>query len=82
MTSISLWESGSLFLSSADGSGNDACASYIGRDCMASIYEDSDGYQGYTDVSFLSGWSNLTIAECQEASEIVSSVPTNAGATL
>ncbi|KAL4809475.1 pectin lyase fold/virulence factor [Aspergillus unguis] len=82
VTSDQFWEAGSLFLSSADGSGNDACASYIGRDCASSIYTNSDGYSGYTDASFLSDWSDLTIAECQEASEIESSVPSSAGATL
>ncbi|KAL4947758.1 pectin lyase fold/virulence factor [Aspergillus filifer] len=82
ITSDYYWESGSLFFSSADGSGNDACASYIGRNCASSIYTNSAGEEGYTDASFLSGWSDLTIAECAEASDIESTVPTSAGATL
>lgn len=76
------WEAGSLFLSSADGSGNDACSSYIGRDCTSSIYTNSEGGEGYTDASFLSDWADLTVAECTEASEIESTVPQSAGATL
>ncbi|KAL3493263.1 putative pectin lyase C [Aspergillus germanicus] len=77
------WVDGSLFLSSADGSGNDACASYIGRNCASSIYANSGGdYTSYTDASFLANWGDLTIAECAEASEIQSSVPGGAGNTL
>ncbi|KAL4742865.1 hypothetical protein BDV11DRAFT_202323 [Aspergillus similis] len=63
------WEAGDLFLSSADGTGNDACASYIGRNCASSIYTNDGGdYTSYTDVSWLGDWSGLTIAECAEAS--------------
>ncbi|KAL4917578.1 pectin lyase fold/virulence factor [Aspergillus aurantiobrunneus] len=76
------WEAGSLFLSSADGTGNDACESYIGRSCASSIYTNSGDMSAYTDASFLSGWGDLTIAECAEASEIEGSVSQSAGVTL
>ncbi|KAL3438119.1 putative pectin lyase C [Aspergillus tetrazonus] len=83
VVSSTFWEAGDLFLSSADGTGNDACASYIGRNCASSIYTNDGGdYTSYTDGSWLGDWSGLTIAECAEASEIESTVPTSAGNTL
>ncbi|CBF88117.1 polysaccharide lyase family 1 protein [Aspergillus nidulans FGSC A4] len=83
VVSSTFWEAGDLFLSSADGTGNDACASYIGRNCASSIYMNDGGdYTSYTDVSWLGDWSGLTIAECAEAREIEGTVPTSAGNTL
>ncbi|KAL2849948.1 pectin lyase fold/virulence factor [Aspergillus pseudoustus] len=82
VASSAFWAKGSLFLSSADGSGNDACTSAIGRKCASSIYTNSGEYAGHTDPSFAGNWGDLTIAKCAEASEIENSVPTSAGNTL
>lgn len=70
--------SGRLF-ATPDSSSASECQSALGRACEVNTVPDGTSLSSYTDTSFFSDFSGLTIAPATSASEALSSVPKNAG---
>ncbi|KNG88308.1 pectin lyase F [Aspergillus nomiae NRRL 13137] len=69
---------GRLF-NTPDSSSAADCESALGRACEVNAVSDSGSLTSYTDTSFFSDFSGLTIAPATSASEAQSNVPNNAG---
>ncbi|KAE8336645.1 putative pectin lyase A [Aspergillus arachidicola] len=69
---------GRLF-NAPDSSSAGDCKSALGRACEVNAVSDSGDFTAYTDTSFFSDFSGLTIAPATSATEAQSSVPNNAG---
>ncbi|OGM48560.1 pectin lyase F [Aspergillus bombycis] len=69
---------GRLF-NTPDSSSAADCESALGRACEVNVVSDSGSLTSYTDTSFFSDFSGLTIAPATSASEAQSNVPNNAG---
>ena len=69
---------GRLF-NTPDSSSAADCESALGRACEVNVVSDSGSLTSYTDTSFFSDFSGLTIAPATFASEAQSNVPNNAG---
>ncbi|KAJ5084979.1 pectin lyase A [Penicillium argentinense] len=69
---------GRLF-ATPDSSSASECESALGRVCEENIVSDLSSISSYTDTSFFSDFSALTIAPATSASEALSRVPNNAG---
>lgn len=71
--------SGRLF-ATPDSSSASQCQSALGRACEVNTIPDGSDLSSYTDTSFFSDFSGLTIAPATSASDALSSVPNQAGA--
>ncbi|KAE8143375.1 putative pectin lyase A [Aspergillus pseudotamarii] len=69
---------GRLF-NTPDSSSAGDCESALGRACEVNAVSDSGSLTSYTDTSFFSDFSGLTIAPATSATEAQSNVPNNAG---
>jgi pectate lyase len=69
---------GRLF-ATPDSSSASECQSALGRACEVNTASDEASISSYTDTSFFSDFSGLTIAPATSASEALSGVPNNAG---
>lgn len=69
---------GRLF-NAPDSSSAGDCESALGRACEVNAVSDSGDLTAYTDTSFFSDFSGLTIAPATSATDAQSSVPNNAG---
>ncbi|KAG6357323.1 hypothetical protein INS49_015201 [Diaporthe citri] len=70
---------GRLF-SSPDATTNAQCESALGRACEVNALDQTTDEFKYTDTSFFGDFDGLSIASAEAASDIKSSVPSNAGA--
>lgn len=70
---------GRLF-SSPDATTNAQCESALGRACEVNVLDQTTDEFKYTDTSFFGDFDGLYIASAEAASDIKSSVPSNAGA--
>ncbi|KAK6810634.1 hypothetical protein RU639_013732 [Aspergillus parasiticus] len=69
---------GRLF-NAPDSSSAGDCQSTLGRACEVNTISNSGSLTSYTDTSFFSDFSGLTIAPATSASEAQANVPNNAG---
>ncbi|KAF7587399.1 hypothetical protein BBP40_007329 [Aspergillus hancockii] len=69
---------GRLF-NAPDSSAAGDCQSTLGRACEVNTISNSGSLTSYTDTSFFSDFSGLTIAPATSASEAQANVPNNAG---
>lgn len=70
---------GRLF-SSPDATTNAQCEGALGRACEVNVLDQTTDEFTYTDTSFFGDFDGLSIASAEAASDIKSSVPSNAGA--
>ncbi|KAI7775080.1 hypothetical protein LA080_007416 [Diaporthe eres] len=71
---------GRLFSSPPHATTNAQCESALGRACEVNVLDQTTDEFKYTDTSFFGDFDGLSIASAEAASDIKSSVPSNAGA--